>query len=261
MGWFDDAKDKAEETAEEARRKAAEEAGKAAGKAAVAAATTAAKKSVGAFFEGIVSSAEASLEAAQEERGHTGERNQVLDELEASLDAEDVEDADDETEVADAPPRTGPSLEDRLAAMRAERGSPLADPVPPPAPEPALLPPAPAPAALDPMAKAMAALETARRARGVDIDAVPAPPPQPVRSTDPLAAVDEALAKAAAAREHARSGGRAAMAREQAAREQLAALKSVSASLDTGPAAPAAAPSDDLPDGPTGGPTPKKRSL
>jgi hypothetical protein len=268
MGWFDDAKDKAEEAADEARRKATEEAGKAAGKAAVTAATTAAKKTVGAFFEGIVSSAEASLEAAQEERGHTGERSQVLDALESRLDHEDdLDGADDETEIADPPLRTGPSIEDRLAAMRNERRDLMAsDPVPPPQ-ETNLAPDAlgaVAPMPTDPMAKAMAALEAARRARGVDIDAVPEPPPPP-RSSDPLAAVDEALAKAAAARAHASSGGRAAQAREQAAREQLAALKSGSARLDSPKDSNDHSESADPPhpsdDGPTGSPPPKKRSL
>ncbi len=262
MGWFDDAKDKAEEAAEDARQKAAAEAGKAAGKAAVSAATTAARKSVGAFFEGIVSSAEASLESAQEERGHTGERNQVLDELEATLDEPDS-DADAEPR----PTRSGPTLEERLAAMRAEQS--VSEPEIPEPQQTNLAPESLGPVQStpsDPMAKAMAALEAARRARGVDLDAVPDPPPAPTptRSNDPLAAVDEALAKAAAARQHARSGGRAAQAREQAAREQLAALKSGSSSPKhhEDPDDPSDSPVADGPDdSPSSGPAPKKRSL
>ena len=72
----------------------------------------------------------------------------------------------------------------------------------------------------DPFADALAAIARSQAARGAT-----APEPiHPIRSphSDP---VESALAAAAAARQLASSGGRKNAAREQAAREQLAALK------------------------------------
>lgn len=215
MSWFDDAKEKAEEASNKAKDAAAERAAK----AAVSAAAGAVSSTVNGFFEGIVSSAEAALDDAQKAAGHKGEQAPAFPETDAAADALQ--------QTLDAPPQ-----EDVLgrAMQKAAR-----------APEAVPSTPAPRKVDADPFAAARRALAASREARGVT-EVEEEPPPRPA---DPVQA---ALAAAAEARAHA-STSRRTQAREDAAREQLAALK---ASMGGSPR-----PSDDD----TEAPKTKKRRL
>lgn len=227
MGWLDDARKKAEETAEEAKAKAQQKAAE----ATVAAAGAAVKKSVGGFFEGLVSSAEASL-ADAEERARA--RGLKLDGPEVGADTSDLE-----AEIR-APE------EDPLGdAVRRAESHAWREPEPVVAEAPAVeeaVESVQTPVAADPFADAYAAIARAREARGVGPEE---PPPARVESLDP---VEAALAAAREARAYASSGGTKAREREDAARAELAALKAARGGVK---------PSDDDDEAPA----PRKRNL
>jgi hypothetical protein len=102
----------------------------------------------------------------------------------------------------------------------------------------------------DPYDAARDALARAAEARGVQPD----PDPFPVTRKGPMEAANEALAKAREAQAHARAGGTAGRAREEAARAQLEQLK-------RGGAASAPRRDDDGPDEAPAPGTPRKRTL
>ncbi|MEQ1569949.1 MAG: hypothetical protein ABMA64_30225 [Myxococcota bacterium] len=107
-----------------------------------------------------------------------------------------------------------------------------------------------APAGEDPMERARAAIRAARLARGIDPDEEPEEPePLP---TDPIARSQAVLDRAASARAAASKGGKAGLAREARARDELRRLKALIGDV---PAAP-----DDVDSAPTPA-QPKKRKL
>ena len=108
--------------------------------------------------------------------------------------------------------------------------------------------PAPSPAR-SPFDAAEEALMRAAAARGVRYE--PAAPPEPPKG--PLERAADALASAEAARRHAERGGTAGIAREEAAREQLEALKRGGGGRAQRPEDPAAKPA--------ASPKPRKRDL
>lgn len=229
MGWFDDAKDKATAKVEEAKDAATEKAAEKAASAALAAAGAAASRAVGGFFEGVVSSAEAKLADAEASSSHR--RAPIVQPSEA---AEHVNAALEDD--------AGDPLGRRMREAAASSAQP--EPVVSAAP----VAPSPAPSARrsDPFEDARRALALSREARGL-----PAVDPQEERrSADPVTA---ALEAAAEARAHASSGSALNRAREESAREQLAAMKA-----GLGGTSPRT-DDDDTPEG--SGTAPKKRSL
>lgn len=237
MGWLDDARKKAEETAEEAKAKAQQKAAE----ATVAAAGAAVKKSVGGFFEGLVSSAEASL-ADAEERARA--RGLKLDGPEVGTDTSELEAeirAPEEDPLGDAVRRAESHAwrEPEPVAERVEAAEPVEAAE---SPVQEAIGSVQAPVAADPFADAYAAIARAREARGVGPEE---PPPARVESLDP---VEAALAAAREARAYASSGGTKAREREDAARAELAALKAARGGVK---------PSDDDDEAPA----PRKRNL
>ena len=206
MGWLDDARKKAEDTAEEAKAKAAEKAAE----AAVAAAGAAVSKSVGGFFEGIVASAEAALADAEQSASGRSTLIPPVEDLEA------IETQIESDLASPAPDPLGAALRAKEREVLEEEPTEVT--APPPVGRPAR----------DPFAAAHAAIAASRAARGLDPHEPE--PVIPARPKDPVAA---ALAAAEEARAFARSGGSAGLAREQAARDQLAALKAGRGSLSS----------------------------
>lgn len=234
MGWLDDARKKAEEKADEAKSKAQEKAAE----AAVAAAGAAVKKSVGGFFEGLISSAEASLAEAEENARARG----------LKLDGPDL-DGSEELESQIREPEADPLGE---AVRRAEAVA-WEEPTPAPVVTAPVDLPEPPPRSTDPFADAYAAIAKAREARG-------AGPEEPVLARDAsVDPVEAALAAAREARAFASGGGSRAQEREASARAQLEAMKAArgGGGAASSPAT-SSAPDDSDDDGLA---KPKKRTL
>ena len=202
MSWLDDARKRAEESTKDLKKEAE---AKVVG-AAVQAAGAAVTKSVGGFFEGVVTAAEQSLERAEAEA--QGRAQIELPEPDALAAA--VRDIQQQ------------ALEEPVQEAVLDAAEPVVE-------EEEFVAPS-----SDPFAEALAAIARSRAARGVEAVEVPHPIQSPTQ--DP---VESALAAAAKARQLAGSGGRLGAAREQAAREQLAAMKAARGlSASEGPSEP-----------------------